>query len=136
MGFIQNPVHRFHPNTMNRIYFRLNWRDYFKVSEKQLKTIKKENLTKLYQTLYREVKSAVAKNINEQLIALDDSSRTVISVPKQDYTEFLNDCMKYLIAAEDYESCAEIRDTLIKIENKKSKRKPKEAEKLLLINTK
>jgi protein-arginine kinase activator protein McsA len=114
----------------------LNWRDYFRVSDKHLKKVNKENIINLYRTLYKEIKSAVSKNISEQLIALDDSSRTVISVPKQDYKEFLDECMKYLLTAEDYESCAEIRDLLIKIENKKPKRKPKEVEKLLLINTK
>jgi protein-arginine kinase activator protein McsA len=121
---------------MNRIYFRLNWRDYFKISDSQLKKIKKETLIDLYQRIYKEIKSSVSKNQSEQLIALDDSTRTVIAVPKKDYTEVLNECLKYLVAAEDYESCAEIRDTLIKIETKKPKRKPKEAEKLLLIKTK
>lgn len=121
---------------MNRIYFRLNWRDYFRVSDKHLKKIKKENLSELYKRIYKDVRSAVSQNRAEQLIALDDSTRTVISVPKQDYKEMLDQCMKYLLETEDYESCAEIRDLLIKIEKKQRKMKPKEAEKLLLIKTK
>lgn len=121
---------------MNRIYFRLNWRDYFRVSEKHLKKIKKESLSDLYKTIYKEVRSAVSQSRAEQLIALDDSTRTVISVPKQDYKEILDECMKHLLQTEEYESCAEIRDLLIKIDKKQRKMKPKEAEKLILIKTK
>lgn len=121
---------------MNRIYFRLNWRDYFRVSDKHLKKIKKENLTQLYQIILKEIKSAISQNKSEQLIAIDDSTRTVISVPKQDYKEILEECLKNLLASEDYENCAVVRDLLIKIEKKKRKMKPKEAEKLILIKTK
>lgn len=116
-----------------RIYFRLNWRDYFKTTASQFKKMKKERVTEVYQKLYREVKNATFKKLKEQLIALDENTRTVLSVSNVDYIEVLQLCQSHLEQNEDYESCADIRDTLIKLQSGKRKSKPKEAEKLLLI---
>lgn len=116
-----------------RIYFRLNWRDYFKTTSSQFKKLKKEAAIKVYQKLYREVLIASNKKLKEHLIALDDSTRTVMAISNIDYEEVLTICQKFLEENEDYESCAEIRDVLIKLQSKKPKKKKKEVEKLLLI---
>lgn len=118
---------------MQRIYFRLNWRDYFRVSKEQLKKLKKEDGISVYQKLYRDTISSFNKNLKESLIAIDENTRTVISVPNTDYEEVLTLCQSYLEQNEDYESCAEIRDTMVKLKSKRGKRKRKEIEKLLLI---
>lgn len=118
---------------MQRIYFRLNWRDYFKTTSTQFKKLKKEDVVRMYQRLYREVIYAINKNLKEHLIALDETTRTVMSISNIDYEEVLGVCQKYLEEAEDYESCAEIRDILVKLQSKKRKSKKKEVEKLLLI---
>jgi hypothetical protein len=116
-----------------RIYFRLNWRDYFKTTASQFKKMKKERTLEVYQKLYREVKTAVGKRLKENLIALDENTRTVLSVPNTDYVEVLQLCQTNLEQNEDYESCADIRDTLIKLQSTPRKRKLKDAQKLLLI---
>ena len=118
-----------------RIYFRLNWRDYFKTTSSQFKKLKKEAAIKVYQRLYKEIIFASNKKMKEHLIALDDSTRTVMAISNIDYEEVLTICQKFLEEKEDYESCAEIRDIIVKLQSKKNKRKPKEAEKLLLIKT-
>lgn len=116
-----------------RIYFRLNWREYFRVTSEQLKRVKKEDLIRVYKKLYKEVIFASNKKMHEHLIAIDENTRTVISISNVDYEELLNLCQKNLEEKEDYESCAEIRDALIKLKSKKTKRKNKDVEKLLLI---
>jgi len=121
---------------MQRIYFRLDWREYFKTNSKQIKKYSKTTGIVLYRKLYKDVKFASTKKVKEHIIALDDNTRTVISVPSKDFIEVLNECQQFLEKVEDYESCAEIRDTLIKIQSTPPKRKPKEAEKLLLIKPK
>lgn len=116
-----------------RIYFRLNWRDYFKTTAAQFKKIKKEELVTMYQKLYKELAVAAKRNLKEHLIALDNNTRTVMSISNVDYKEVLLVCQNFLEQNEDYESCAEIRDLLQNLEKRKRKPKPKEAEKLLLI---
>jgi hypothetical protein len=116
-----------------RIYFRLNWRDYFKTTTAQFKKLKKEASIEIYQKLYKEVITANNKKLKEHLIALDDTTRTVMAISSIDYEEVLIICQKFLEENEAYESCAEIRDALIKLQSKKPKKKQKEAEKLLLI---
>jgi protein-arginine kinase activator protein McsA len=116
-----------------RIYFRLDWRDYFKTTSNQMKKMKKDDIVRVYQRLYKEVLSASNKKQKEHLIALDDNTRTVMSVSQLDYTEVLTICKDFLEKNEDYESCAAIRDALVKLETKKPKRKNKEPEKLVLI---
>jgi len=101
---------------MQRIYFRLNWRDYFKTTSTQFKKLKKEDVVRMYQRLYREVIYAINKNLKEHLIALDETTRTVMSISNIDYEEVLGVCQKYL-----------------EEESKKRKSKKKEVEKLLLI---
>lgn len=118
---------------MQRIYFRLNWRDYFKTSSAQFKKLKREDAVKMYKRLYKDVIYAANKKLKEHLIALDETTRTVMSISNADYQEVLSLCQNYLEENEDYESCAEIRDTLLKLESKKRSRKKKEVEKLLLI---
>jgi len=121
---------------MQRIYFRLNWREYFKVSNKQIEKYNTENNGLVYKRIYTGVKTAVTKNINEHLIAIDPSTRTVMSIPKEDYDEVLEMCQADLEKKEDYESCADIRDTLVKLRAKKAKFEKKKAERLLLIQMK
>ena len=67
-----------------RIYFRLNWRDYFKTTAAQFKKIKKEELVTMYQKLYKELSVAAKRNLKEHLIALDNNTRTVMSIPNVD----------------------------------------------------
>jgi type I site-specific restriction-modification system R (restriction) subunit len=118
---------------MQRIYFRLNWREYFKVSNEQLTKYNDNNNGVVYKKIYTGIKSALSKNLNEHLIAIDPSSRTVMAIPKEDYDEVLELCQTNLEKKEEYESCAEIRDTLIKLRNKKKRQDKKTAERLLLI---
>lgn len=122
---------------MNRIYFRLNWREYFKLSGEQLKKHIKGNGVVLYRKLYKEVVSAATKKKSEHFIALDENTRTILSIPNEDYVEVLNECQKFLEAAEDYESCASIRDTITKLKTpSKRTRRKKEVEKLILVTKK
>lgn len=116
-----------------RIYFRLDWRDYFRTTSNQMKKMKKEDIVRVYQRLYKEVLSAFNKKQKEHLIALDDTTRTVMAVSQVDYEEILTICKDFLEKNEDYESCATIRDALIKLDAKKRKGKKREPEKLVLV---
>jgi len=116
-----------------RIYFRLDWRDYFKTTSNQMKKMKKEDIVRVYQRLFKEVLSASNKKQKEHLIALDDTTRTVMSVSQIDYQEVLLMCKDFLEKNEDYESCALIRDAIIKLQSKKRVRKQKDPEKLVLV---
>ena len=121
---------------VHRIYFRLNWREYFKTSNKQIEKYNDANNGLVYKRIYIGVKTAVAKNINEHLIAIDPSTRTVMAIPKEDYDEVLEMCQSDLEKKEDYESCADIRDTLTKLRAKKVKSREAKAKRLLLIQMK
>lgn len=121
---------------MQRIYFRLDWRDYFRVSANQLKTTTKGHKIEIYTKLYKEIKSAIGKRLNEQMIALDPSTRTIISISKTDFEEVLLECKKFLESAEEYESCADIRDMVEKLHNKPKGKREKKVQKLVLIKSK
>jgi len=115
---------------MKRIYYRLNWKDYLNIGNK-----KNESKEELYSILFSELKSAISKNLNELCIAADAYTRTMILVPYEEYTQLLEECIKYFQQKENYEKCIEIKKILEKFKIKKVKKKKSttESQKLILI---
>lgn len=105
---------------MHKLYFIVEWRRYFDQNQEQIK----KHLTKggitIYDVLCDFVSRAAKRNLKEQVVALDELTRTVLSIPREDYAEILTRCIDYYVSIEKYEECAEIQKT-IDIFNKKKK---------------
>lgn len=120
---------------MKRIYYRLNWKNYLSDIEGTdgFSGHLKDKGDIIYQTFFNQVKSASAKNLKELCISIDNYSRTMIVILREEYTEVLTICMKYFQNREEYEKCIEIRNLIEKIKNKKPSLGVSKKEKLILM---
>lgn len=120
---------------MKRIYYRLNWKNYLNDVEGEdgFKGHLKNKGDIIYQTFFNQVKSASARNLKELCISMDDYSRTMIIISRDEYIEVLTICMLYFQNKEEYEKCIEIRNLIEKIKSKKLSSKISKKEKLILL---
>ena len=120
---------------MKRIYYRLNWKNYLSDVEGEggFSGHLKNKGDIIYQTFFKQIKTASARNLKELCISIDDYSRTMIVITRDEYIEVLNICMMYFQNKENYEQCIEIRNLIEKIKNKKLSSKVSKKEKLILM---
>jgi hypothetical protein len=120
---------------MKRIYYRLNWKNYLKDIEGEdgFSGHLKHGGDIIYQAFFKQIKSASARNLKELCISIDDYSRTMIVISRDEYAEVLEMCMLYFQTKEEYEQCIEIRNLIQKIKNKKLSSKVSKKEKLILM---
>jgi hypothetical protein len=120
---------------MKRIYYRLNWKNYLKDVEGEdgFSGHLKHKGDIIYRTFFKQIKSASARNLKELCISIDDYSRTMIVVSRDEYAEVLEMCMMYFQTKEEYEQCIEIRNLIQKIKTKKLSSKINKKEKLILM---
>lgn len=120
---------------MKRIYYRLNWKNYLSDVEGDngFSGHLRDKGDIIYQTFFNQIKSASARNLKELCIAIDDYSRTMIVISRDEYIEVLSICMKYFQNKEEYERCIEIRNLIEKIKAKKLSSKVSKKEKLILM---
>lgn len=120
---------------MKRIYYRLNWKNYLNDVEGEhgFSGHLKDKGDIIYQTFFNQIKSASARNLKELCISIDDYSRTMIIISRDEYIEVLSVCMMYFQNKEEYEKCIEIRNLIEKIKTKKLSSKISKKEKLILM---
>jgi hypothetical protein len=120
---------------MKRIYYRLNWKNYLSDVEGEggFSGHLQNKGDIIYQTFFKQIKTASARNLKELCISIDDYSRTMIVITRDEYIEVLNICMMYFQNKENYEQCIEIRNLIEKIKNKKLSSKVSKKEKLILM---
>lgn len=120
---------------MKRIYYRLNWKNYLKDVEGEdgFTGHLKDKGDIIYLTFFKQIKTASARNLKELCISIDDYSRTMIVISRDEYVEVLGICMNYFQNKEEYEQCIEIRNLIQKIKNKKPSSKISKKEKLILM---
>ena len=92
-----------------------------------------KKLYNTYKTFFKQIKSASARNLKELCITIDDYSRTMIVISRDEYAEVLSMCMLYFQNKEEYEQCVEIRNLIQKIKNKKPSSRISKKEKLILM---
>jgi hypothetical protein len=120
---------------MKRIYYRLNWKNYLSDVEGEggFSGHLQNKGDIIYQTFFKQIKTASTRNLKELCISIDDYSRTMIVITRDEYIEVLNICMMYFQNKENYEQCIEIRNLIEKIKNKKLSSKVSKKEKLILM---
>lgn len=120
---------------MKRIYYRLNWKNY--LSDVEGNNGFSGHLSDkgdiVYDTFYSQIKSASSRNLKELCVSIDDYSRTMIVISRDEYHEVLELCMMYFQNKENYEKCIEIRNLIQKIKTKKLSSKVSKKEKLILM---
>jgi hypothetical protein len=120
---------------MKRIYYRLNWKNYLSDVEGDngFSGHLSDKGDIVYHTFYSQIKSASARNLKELCVSIDDYSRTMIVISRDEYNEVLELCMLYFQNKENYEKCIEIRNLIQKIKTKKLSSKVSKKEKLILM---
>jgi hypothetical protein len=120
---------------MKRIYYRLNWKNYLSDVEGEggFSGHLKNKGDIIYQTFFKQIKTASARNLKELCITIDDYSRTMIVISRDEYAEVLSMCMMYFQNKEEYEQCVEIRNLIQKIKTKKPSSRVSKKEKLILM---
>jgi len=100
------------------MYAKTDWRNYFdEQASPAVKHYIEENGDRLYPWILNIIKNAVSDNLEEVAIIKFTDSKVFATIHKSEYKSLLNKMMDYFLLKEDYEQCAEIRDTIFSIDN-------------------